>query len=148
MSNIYSATEMLAALTGGNFTPALAVTCAIKHEEKDNKHLLINLKMSCADWIPVPVESIDTLEYIRTFICDDHSHPIVRLTFAKPKTAEAQALAAIAMQQTELRAQNTQIRPFDFTACANCLNTCSVTHAPGGDRVTCYNNCTSCGHPQ
>ena len=142
MGNTFSAPEMLAALASGNFTPALAITCAIKHGEKDDKHLYVNMKMSCADWIPIPLQSIDTIEYMRNFTCDDHTHPIVRLTFAKPKTAEAQALAAIAVQQADMQTQSNRPRPnYDFPGCANCLNKCSVEHTSSGDRVHCYGGC-------
>jgi hypothetical protein len=96
--------------------------------------------MSCEDWIPFPLEAIDTIEYISRFTCDDHSHPIVRLTFVKPKATEAQALHAVAVQQAELR-----VNRFDFTKCANCLNDCSNNNAPGEPRRTCYNTCSSCG---
>jgi hypothetical protein len=140
--NVFSASEMLTALRGGNFAPSLKIVCAIKHEDKNDKHLLINTRMSCVDWIPIPLETIDTIEYVRKFTCDDHSHPIVKLTFAPPKTPEGQAFAAIAAQFLETFAYDEVKLPADgYPECAACLNNCTDTFATSAERRACYQGC-------
>jgi hypothetical protein len=83
--NVFSATEMLTALRDGNFAPALAIVRVVKHEDKNDKHLLINTRMSCVDWIPIPLETIDTIEYVRKFTCDDHGREADLRTAQDPR---------------------------------------------------------------
>jgi hypothetical protein len=63
-------------------------------EEADN--LLFSPGPDCKNWVSVPAELIEHVELFQVVQCEDHSYPLVNLTFKDPTTSEARTFAAIA----------------------------------------------------
>ena len=47
----------------------------------DDKALMFSVGRSCTKWTKIPLEYLDTVEYLYTAPCKDHEHPVVRLFF-------------------------------------------------------------------
>jgi hypothetical protein len=63
---------------------------------QDDRQLLFAMGVSCANWVHVPIERIESIEQITVVPCKDHTHPLVRLTLNAPETEEAMMYAALA----------------------------------------------------
>jgi hypothetical protein len=93
----FSAAEFIVKLRDGQFaSPPLTATGLVKVSEDEANTLLFAHGTDCTNWVEVPVQMIDSVEFLRVVPCKDHTHPLVTLVFAVPKSPEAQTFAAIA----------------------------------------------------
>jgi hypothetical protein len=68
---------------------ALRVTGMLKADEKKKDVIHLSLKYSCSNWIAIPINMVEPIEYIRRSACSEHSHPVARVTFSRATPAEA-----------------------------------------------------------
>jgi hypothetical protein len=93
----FSAADFVAKLRAGEFASApLTTTGLVKLSEDDGDALLFAHANDCSNWVKIPVSLLESVEFLRTMPCKDHSHPLVTLLFRAPQSAEAQTFAAIA----------------------------------------------------
>jgi hypothetical protein len=64
-------------------------------EDGDDPQLMFALGTRCADWTPVPYDSVESVEVKDSVPCDDHSHPLVTLTLKEPDSSEGAMLAGL-----------------------------------------------------
>lgn len=104
----FSAAEFIAKLREDHFasTP-LTATGLVTISEDDDSALLFAYGTDCSNWIKVPVQMIDSVQFLRVIPCKDHNHPLVTLIFRSPQSSEAQTLAALARLAT-ITASNSQ----------------------------------------
>ncbi|MFJ9550816.1 hypothetical protein [Streptomyces erythrochromogenes] len=85
--------EFLRKLREGDLTPRIRVIGMVKAGEGESDHILFS--RHCTDWIPIPVDMIQTLEHLDSVQCKDHSHPLAAITFREPESPEVRVFAGL-----------------------------------------------------
>ena len=90
----YSGSELADVLKSGALTEAgVSLIGMVKPSEQDD-HVSFSLS-TCEDWVEIPVTFIKSAESVGNSSCKDHSHPIVRVSFAEPDSAEGKLFLAL-----------------------------------------------------
>jgi hypothetical protein len=96
-SNSYSPQEFLERLgrEASGLTGPLVVSGMAKEVEGSSTELAFVAGTRCADWTSVPTDIVESVEVRGSTPCGDHAHPLVRVTFKEPQSAEAAAYASL-----------------------------------------------------
>lgn len=81
--------------------PGLELLGMVKASEQ-KKHISFTLS-GCDDWVDLPTGMIEQAEQVGSSRCEDHSHPVFKLTLKKPETSEAQILSTLLAQRPPSR---------------------------------------------
>ena len=82
-----------ALLSGALEQPALELVGMVKAAEEDGK--ISFSRTDCESWIDVPTDLIESAEQLGHNRCQDHSHPVFRLSLKESNDPAAQVLAAL-----------------------------------------------------
>lgn len=95
-SGALSASEFLDRLERDDFSDARRVTLVGMAKKPDGGEKAIQFTQAdCTDWTVVPLESIASVEVLRTVACKDHSHPLVKLELKPPDTPEGRLFSSL-----------------------------------------------------
>jgi hypothetical protein len=93
----FSPAEFISKLRDNQFaSDAFALTGVVTVSNDDDSALLFAFGTECANWVKIPIQMIDTVQFLRVVPCKDHNHPLVTLIFRSPQSVEAQAVIALA----------------------------------------------------
>lgn len=104
-SQRYTPEEFVAKLKTGDVAPPLWFLGILK-PGADDQHLSFAIGTSCDSWTELPLELIESIEFIDVITCGDHAHPLVRLFVREPQSDEAMVFARLAKSQRPGRAQS------------------------------------------
>jgi hypothetical protein len=145
--NLFTAQEFAEKLRRGDSeAPAITLTGLIKLPGDDSEQIMFAFGTRCADWTPVPLAVIESIEVLRDVTCSDHSHPLVSLTLEAPRSAEAATFAALLAASVKLQQVQKVVLPRGSVGQGTPLRTRlhfgengTVISAPtgGGCAVTC-----------
>jgi hypothetical protein len=90
----FTGESLVHALESGALTPAPARGVALVGMVKlsETPGCVAFTPAGCETWADVPVALIESAEHIGERRCDDHHHPVVRMTLKEPADAEAKVL--------------------------------------------------------
>jgi len=92
----YSASEFIEKLKSDDFgAPSLVFHGMVKVGEDEN-HLLFANGTYCSNWTAIPINIIESIDFIELVPCKDHAHPLVYLTIKEPTSEEAKMFASMA----------------------------------------------------
>jgi hypothetical protein len=92
----YTPQEFLDGLRREEIRPPIAFFGMVKPAEDDDQYLLFAHGYACANWIRIPVSSIDTVDFLDFAPCKDHRHPLVVLHLKYPETDEERFYLSLA----------------------------------------------------
>lgn len=85
---------------------------------QDSKSDYILFSQACADWIPIPIDLIESLDHLGSAPCKDHSHPLVAISLKEPESAEGRVFAQL------LNSYRPPQKLREETLCSICLASC------------------------
>jgi hypothetical protein len=94
----------------------------------DDTHILFTKSPACADWLPIPIDIIQSIQHFRDVACKDHQHPFVRITFKsvdEVRSDLAVFMTLLSRAQKEAAQAHLASSP------------CRVVHGEGGLMVCC-----------
>jgi hypothetical protein len=92
----YSGEALRDALKAGTFNkPHGSVELVGMVKESDDELSIAFTPRGCETWVDVPISMIDSAEHVGHRRCDDHSHPIFRITLKEADGDEAKVLSAL-----------------------------------------------------
>ena len=93
----FTPSEFMERLARDDFSvaPPLVLTGMVKNAEDEN-HLLFAFGFYCKDWIALPIEMIENIQWLASVPCKEHTHPLVNITIKEPESEEAKVFAALA----------------------------------------------------
>ena len=91
MNHKYDATEFLKKLNGGTLRNPLSFEGFVKPLEKSDIAFFFSLGTSCKNWIKIPAEMIENVEFLSEQSCDTHTHPLVRIQLKEMDAADSTA---------------------------------------------------------
>lgn len=145
---VYSPQDFLERLINDDFRRPLIITGMIKKAENSDQ-FLFTIGTSCANWRKVPLNIIDNIEVLNFVPCNDHAHPMVKMTFKEPESEESLLFASLAtdiMDETKNVVNKLKERPSVFDddpvnpnqPCIDCFNNCL---SQGINYFDCVQNC-------
>jgi len=84
MPKSYTGAEFSKALSAEPFRQPIVLTGMVKQTEDDSPALMFAEGGLCRHWVKIPIELIDSVEYLATTRCQDHDHPFVTLYLKDP----------------------------------------------------------------
>ncbi|WP_424887245.1 hypothetical protein [Streptomyces sp. XH2] len=94
MDRTFTGEEFFQALSTDTVTVPLTLTGMAKTADAAGA-IRFALGTACKDWITIPVPLIDHVEPLQHVPCDDHAHPLVRLTLKDTGTPEFTVLTSL-----------------------------------------------------
>ena len=92
----YSGEALRDALKAGTFDkPHGSVELVGMVKESDDESSIAFTPRGCETWVDVPISMIDSAEHVGHRRCDDHSHPVFRITLKEAEGDEAKVLSAL-----------------------------------------------------
>jgi hypothetical protein len=91
----YSASEFIEKLKKDDFGSTSLVYMGMVKAAEDNQHLMFANNLDCSNWVAIPTDIIENIEFVRLVPCKDHQHPLVRMTIKEPSSEEAKMFAAL-----------------------------------------------------
>jgi CheY-like chemotaxis protein len=86
--------EFIRRLRQDALSPQTRIIGMVKPPEEDDLDRIL-FSQHCVDWILIPVDMIESIEHLGSAPCQDHSHPLVAITFREPTSPEGQVLAQL-----------------------------------------------------
>ena len=108
--------DFLKALNENSLVEPLVREGVAKSDATNAQLFLFSESTSRGPWIRVPVEVIESVEFLRTVNCGDHEHPFVRLQLKEPPTAD---VASHCFAKLARRSTNLSLSPFTSTSASN-----------------------------
>ena len=93
-TRVYSPLEFLDRLVHDDLSQPLKLTGMIKKAENNDNQVLFAVGTKCANWKKVPLDIIDNIEELDVVSCEDHVHPLVKMSFKVPESEEALLFAS------------------------------------------------------
>jgi hypothetical protein len=87
--------EFLDSLKRGEVRRPIVLYGMVKPAEDDDEYLLFAQGAVCANWVRIPLTSIESVEFLNFVPCNDHTHPLVVLYLKQPETDEGRLLASL-----------------------------------------------------
>ncbi|MFJ6994004.1 hypothetical protein [Streptomyces sp. NPDC003090] len=85
--------EFIRKLQDKDLSPRMRIIGMVKVLEDDPDRILFG--NDCVDWIPIPVDMIESIEHAGSMRCKDHSHPLAVITFSELLSPEGRVLAQL-----------------------------------------------------
>jgi hypothetical protein len=92
MSRTFSGTEFVAALAAGPLKRQIVKVGMVKPDDSPDA-IQFAEGTNCSGWSKIPVQFIETVEFIGNVTCKDHEHPLIALELADPTSDEAAVFA-------------------------------------------------------
>ena len=89
MTNSFSPQDFITQMQTGRIATTIGLTGIVKMNPDRESSLVFSASGECQNWIPVPTEWIETVEYLGESVCRDHSHPLVKLHIRQPDSKDA-----------------------------------------------------------
>ena len=80
----FSTQDFLKLLASNELQDEIVIEGMVKVDEEKQSVVLLSVDTSCEDWLPVPQDMIETIEYVSKSACKDHQHPYVRIYLKEP----------------------------------------------------------------
>ncbi len=95
----FSGDALMEALEKGSLTPPVAAgtTLVGMVKQSDKPGCVSFTPAGCDAWVDMPTGMIEKAVHLGERGCDDHSHPLVRITLKQPADAEGQFFAKLLM---------------------------------------------------
>lgn len=148
-TRVYSPLEFLDRLVHDDLRRPLKLTGMIQKAENNDNQVLFAVGTQCANWRKVPLGIIENIEELDVVSCEDHVHPLVKISFKEPESEEALLFASFVTDVVndakhvvvefleQLEASGAISR--DQIGCAECWRSC---HIEGGeDFFRCFQQC-------
>ena len=84
MKKLFTGEEFVKALAAGTLRDPILKEGMVKPSETSQDEILFADGMSCQNWTVIPVDMIESVEFIANERCQDHHHPYVRLFLKEP----------------------------------------------------------------
>ena len=107
--------EFIDKLQRNEITSFLSLTGMVKVAEHPSTELMFAPGIQCVDWISVPTDVIESVEFLDLQTCHDHTHPLVILTFKAPGSSEGEMFAALLRAAVKRGVVNPAVRPLRTT---------------------------------
>ncbi|WP_062991177.1 hypothetical protein [Nocardia anaemiae] len=92
----------------------LTLTGMVKLAEDSSTQLMFAAGTRCDNWISVELNAIENVEILDVVPCDDHTHPLVTLTFKAPESPEGAMYAALLSGAARRQGTNLRVaQPLD-----------------------------------
>jgi hypothetical protein len=91
----YSPSEFLESLKRNELKQPTALRGMVKAADDDPKSLMFVPGTACRSWTKIPLALIDSIQFVRNVPCKDHTHPLVVLHLAEPKTDEGEMMLSL-----------------------------------------------------
>jgi len=91
----YSPSEFLESLKRNELKQPTALRGMVKAAEDDPKSLMFVPGTSCRSWTKIPLALIESVQFVKNVPCKDHTHPLVVLHLAEPKTDEGRMMLSL-----------------------------------------------------
>jgi hypothetical protein len=114
-ASVFTAQEFIDKLRSDAIEAPLALTGMVKLPEDHSTELMFAPGTRCVDWMSVPLDAIESVEVLDVVPCDDHTHPLVTLTFKAPESSEGALFAALLRAAVKRGAFNRAMRPLHTT---------------------------------
>ena len=112
-TSVFTAQEFIDKLRREEFKAPLALSGMVKLPEDSSTEIMFAPGMRCVDWLPVPLDAIESVEVLDVVPCDDHTHPLVTLTLKAPESPEGTMFAALLSAFVKRGVFNRAVRPPD-----------------------------------
>jgi hypothetical protein len=112
----------------------LAVAGLVKTGE-DEAQILFSNSRACADWLPIPIDIIQSIQHLKNVECKDQ-HPLVRIVFKRADGGRPELAFFMAML---LRAQKALVLARVKASRSSFMRSsdCAVVGGEGGLQVCC-----------
>lgn len=84
MSQLFRVNEFVEALRAKTLKNRIILEGMVKESDDDSQALLFSDGSRCENWIRIPLEMIDNIQFLSMFPCKDHEHPAVLITLSAP----------------------------------------------------------------
>jgi len=84
MAKLFKPGDFLKALAEGSLVEPIVREGMVKPDPQDQQAFLFSEGSSGGSWIKVPVEAIESIEFLYAVMSKDHEHHVVRLQFKEP----------------------------------------------------------------
>ncbi|MGW7134784.1 hypothetical protein ACWGIA_41535 [Streptomyces bobili] len=85
--------EFIRRLQQDDLTARIRIVGMVKSQENDADRIFFS--HCCVDWIPIPVDMIESIEHLGSAPCKDHSHPLVAIYFGEAISPEVRVFAQL-----------------------------------------------------
>ncbi|MEI5135090.1 hypothetical protein RB199_26490 [Streptomyces libani] len=146
---MYSPQEFLNNLASDNLQATLTLTGMIKNEEDGDKFASFAIGTRCANWRKIPIGAIESIEHLGSISCEEHTHPLVNISFKAPQSDEALLFASFAADMkgeahriiTKVLSEFGDSSPSEDSpaGCRRCLNFCGTVTMD--EFFSCYAFC-------
>ena len=97
----FTGQTLVDALSAGEFEhPGVALTGMVKPSEQPD-HVAF-ARGGCDTWVDLPVSMIEQAEHVGNRPCEDHSHPVFRITLSESDDPQAKLLGQLLASQPQL----------------------------------------------
>jgi hypothetical protein len=73
-------------------------------KESDDESSIAFTPRGCDTWVDIPTSMIEGAQHVGHRRCDDHSHPVFRITLKEPEGDKAKVFSALLASTTQARA--------------------------------------------
>jgi hypothetical protein len=115
MTNTYTADEFLKKLNAGALQTPLICEGFAKPIDDSREAFLFSPGVSCEEWIKIPAEIVEKVEFIGEHSCREHSHPLVQIHFKEAPANEpfAAVFSSILHSSNSERRRVTEFEPIN-----------------------------------
>jgi hypothetical protein len=97
----FTGQALVDALSAGEFEhPGIALTGMVKASEQHD-HVAF-ARGGCDSWVDLPTSMIEQAEHVGSRPCEDHSHPVFRITLRESDDPQAKLLGQLLASQPQL----------------------------------------------
>src|SRR5438874_1394275 len=97
----FTGQALVDALRAGAFEhPGIVLTGMVKPSEQDD-HVSF-ARGGCDSWVDLPTSMIEQAEHVGSRPCEDHSHPVFRITLRESDDPQAKILGRLLASQPQL----------------------------------------------
>jgi hypothetical protein len=141
-----SPSEFISKLKRDELGLPLSLIGLVKGPNDKDKTIQFAVGRKCDNWTTIPVDAIDSVQFLRNTFCRDHSHPLVKLYLNLPKSGDAKMYHSLLLSlsnNSELSGQNITARQ-----CRECggrvMKKCNVDQDGKIDWNSCVEWCIGC----
>jgi hypothetical protein len=87
----YTPTDFVAKLSANELPEPLHTTFVglAKYDREKPQAIQFSWSSSCQQWLTVPMDMIETVHHLGSVPCQDHQHPLVKMTCKRPDESRA-----------------------------------------------------------
>ncbi len=111
MPKVFTAQEFISALANDQLRSPTVVTGMVKLHDQESGTIELSAGASCGAWTVIPADMIEQVEFLRTVRCQDHEHPLVRITLKEPDATNTHGLLFAALLRNSIAPDKGHISP-------------------------------------